>query len=109
LRDRLLIQAAQDGPPQQDKFGEPIPQWGTVATRWGKIEPLSGRELWQAQQVQADVTHRIRLRYFAGLHPKHRFAKAEPKLGTTRIFSILGTPNPDERKREQLCLCKEQV
>jgi SPP1 family predicted phage head-tail adaptor len=46
----------------QDDYGEPILSWETWGTRWASVEPLTGRELWQAAQADAVVTHRIRMR-----------------------------------------------
>lgn len=34
-----------------------------IATVWARISPLSGRELIAAQQVQAEVTNRINIRW----------------------------------------------
>lgn len=69
------------------------------------IEPLKGRELFNARQVQPDVTHKVGMRFLAGLTPKHRI-KYE-RGGVTRFFDILAVMNVDERFREHQLMCKE--
>jgi len=48
--------------------------YAVVATRWASVEPMAGRELYEAQQVDARATVRIRMRYdpSIGLTPRHR-------------------------------------
>lgn len=55
-----------------DARGDANPNHEPAGTAYGSIEPLSGRELWQAQQVKADVTHRITVRHKAGVGPRWR-------------------------------------
>ena len=87
-------------------FGEPQTNLSGVLTVWASIEPLGGRELWQAMQVQSESTHRIRCRWsalFAEVGPKW---KVQPK---TRTFEILSANNVWERNRQVEFLCKEHV
>ena len=43
--------------------GETVTTWTDTATVRAAVEPLSGRELWAAQQAQAQTTYRVRLCY----------------------------------------------
>jgi SPP1 family predicted phage head-tail adaptor len=90
LRQRIDIQTQTEA---KDAYGQDVPTWTTAATRWASIEPLSGRELWQAQQIHPDVTHRITIRYYPGLNPRHRFHYALP---VDRYFNILSILTRDE-------------
>lgn len=49
------------------QHSQPEPRWVRVAYLWASIEPISGREFFQAQQIVASVTHRIRCRYRPGV------------------------------------------
>jgi SPP1 family predicted phage head-tail adaptor len=100
LRHRITIQSVTE---TKDTFGGVTEAWGTHAAVWASIEPLSGRELLQAQQVQADITHRVRMRYVAGVTTKMRV------LYGSREFGIQVAINPEERNREIVLMCKEQV
>lgn len=64
LRHRVTFQQRKT---TVDEYGQPVEGWDDIATVWASVEPISGRELLSAQQVQGELTHRIRCRYFAGL------------------------------------------
>lgn len=99
LRHRLTFKSTNT---TADSFGEVSESpTTTVATVWGSINPLSGRELLQAQQVQAEVTHRVRIRYRSGLDPSMQIVFG------TRTFDIVSIINLEERDREIEILCKE--
>lgn len=100
LNHRIEIQSATDTPNEQGGHAQ---TWTTAQARWAKIEPLNGRELFNAQQVKADVTHKICIRYYEGLTPHYRF-----KFGT-RYFNIASVINPDSQRVEHECLCKEDI
>lgn len=100
LRHRVAIQSATEA---QNDLGEVEKTWATTATVWGAVEPLTGRELWQAQQVSAEITHRVRMRYRSGLTPKNRI------LFGSRILEINAILNPEERNIDLELLCREKV
>jgi SPP1 family predicted phage head-tail adaptor len=100
LRHRVLIQ--QDAGNTTDEHGQPIQVWQDVATRWAAVEPLQGREVWQAQQARPEVTHRITLR--AGgltLTTKMRV------IFEARTFEIQSVIDRGERGAELELICKE--
>ena len=99
LRHLLTLQQATD---VLNARGEAIPGWANVTDLWGSIEPLSGREGFQAQQMYASATHRVRIRYRAGVVPKMRFLKG------SREFEIDAVLNVDERNRELVCIATER-
>lgn len=101
-RHRIEI---QDFTPVQDETGQEVEDgsgWVTSATRWASITPLSGRELVNATQVQPDVSHKVQMRYMAGITAEMRL-----KFGT-RIFNISSVINVGEKKKELLIMCIEQ-
>lgn len=69
LRHRVAIQEPVE---TRDDHGGITRTWNTIATVWASVEPLSGTELYEAQQVQSRVTVRVRMRPYAGLTTKHR-------------------------------------
>jgi SPP1 family predicted phage head-tail adaptor len=73
------------------------------ATAWASIEPLNGREFFAAQQVNAEVTARIRLRYLPGVT-----RQMQVKFGS-RTFAIESVINVEERNRELQLMVKEVV
>lgn len=66
LRHRVIIQQ----PVQlQDTYGAPYTEWKVWARVWAAVEPLRGREYWQARQAGAEVDGRIVMRYQPGVTP----------------------------------------
>ncbi len=99
LRHRLTIQEFTE---TRDELGDPVETWKDVATVWGSIEPLSGREYYTAEQVNADVTHKVTIRYRA-VEVKNRV------LFGDRVFLIESILNTDERNCELVMVCREDV
>jgi len=100
LKDRVTIQSVTE---TRSSSGQVNETWGTFATRWASVEPLQGREFFESQQVNADVTTRVRLRYLEGVTPKMRV------LYKTRTFNITSVVNVEERSIETQLLCTEDV
>ncbi len=100
LRHRITIQKLSGA---VDEMKQPIPDdWVDVATRSASVEPLTGREYWAAQQVQAETTVRIRMRYLRGIDPTMRV------LFKGRVLEIIAPPvNVGEKNIELQLLCKE--
>jgi SPP1 family predicted phage head-tail adaptor len=100
LRHRITI---QDYTESQNSFGEATKNWTDYATVWAAVEPVKGREFWESQQINAEITTKVTMRYLAGIKPKMRI------LYDTRIFEIDSVINVDERNRELQLLVKETV
>lgn len=98
LRHRVTIQNAVEA---RNAYGEAIKTWSTVATVYASVEPIRGREMFDAEQVQSEVTHRVRLRYRPGLTSQMRL------LFNGRMFEIQTVINVNERNREVQLMCKE--
>ena len=101
LRHRLTIKQATEAADSYGAAGSIT--WADVVTVWGSVEPIRGREYFDAKQVNAETTHRIGLRYRAGVTTKMRIY-----LGS-RIFEVLEVLNPSERNRELQIMAKEAV
>ena len=100
LRHRITIQEKVTVP---DGYGGVTSTWKDVATVWSSVEPLKGRELYAAQQVKAELTHRIRIRYMSGIKPEMRIAF------DNRSFDIEAIIDPEERHESLELLCSEVV
>ncbi len=101
LRQRVTIQERVPN----ETSGADAPYYKSIKTVWASVEPLSGRELFIAQQVQAQVTHKVRVRYTkeVALSPKRRFLFGDRKL------SIDSVANADERNVYLDCMCTEWI
>lgn len=103
MRHRVKVQ--KFGVASQNSFGEDTRAMQDAATVWASISPLSGREFFEAQKQNAEVTHKIMMRYRAdvSLKPKDRI-----KFGA-RVFDILAVLNLDERKIWLTVMAREVV
>jgi len=98
LRHRIQIQAPtlERGP-----RGEWSNDFDPVVTRWGSISPLTGREQLDAGKMEATVTHRIVIRYYAQLKPTYRL------ISQGRVYNIESIVNVDLRRRTMEILAIE--
>jgi len=102
LRHRVEIQEAKVS---IDAHRARTRTWATAATVWASVEPLAGREGLIAKQVDARLTHRVVIRYYAGLTPaNHRL-----RLSDTRALGIVEVKDIEERHRSMEILCYEDV
>lgn len=104
LRHRLVLQqrsSQADGGGGQ--AGGPWAAPVTVATVWGSIEPLSGGERLRAMRLEGHLTHRVVIRYRAGVTSDMRIAFG------ARVFNIRAVVDIDERRRALELLCEEGV
>lgn len=97
LRHRITIQNATE----TNTSGSLSQSWGTYATVWSAVEPLSGREYFQSQQVTAEVTTRFRIRYRSGVTPLMRIS------WDSRTFEIQSVIRDATNNREMVLMCRE--
>jgi SPP1 family predicted phage head-tail adaptor len=101
MRHRITIQQSTQ---TQNSFGEPIDSWSTFAgPLWAAVEPIQGREFWAQQQVQSEVTIRVRIRYLSGVTSSMRI------LYGARILTIESVIDPKEGHKEMQLMCSEGV
>ncbi|MCP4567636.1 MAG: phage head closure protein [FCB group bacterium] len=100
LRHRLQLQSATSA---NNSCGEPVLTWTTYDTVWGQVKPIGGEERERAQQVEADVTHQVTIRYLSTVTPDHQI------LYDSRYFKIHSAVNKGERDRRTVMLCSEVV
>ena len=107
--------------PPLDNFGSEEEGWEHVCDEWVSLEPLSGRELLEAQQVQAQARHKIRLTHSptaATITTDYRLKirkpvvvdEDEPESDVNyRVFHIENIVNVREANRELEMMVVEKV
>lgn len=100
LRHQITLQARTV---TRSASGAEVIAWTDLATVWVSINPIAGKEYFASKQVNAEVTHRINMRYRSGVRPSMRL-----KHGA-RVFSILSAINVGEKNIELELMCKEVV
>ena len=78
-------------------YGEQSTTWADITTVWCAVQPLYGRELTNAQQVNVDVSHMLTIRY--------QTRWKDPKVMATyrglydgRIFNFHASYDPEEER-----------
>lgn len=100
---RVTFQSRAAG---QSSTGQPNGAFAEIMTTWAAIEPVSGREYFNASGERAEVTHKIEVQAcseLASLKPKDR------ALYGSRVFNIKSVLNVEERGRKLLLMCTEHV
>jgi SPP1 family predicted phage head-tail adaptor len=100
LGHRIELHSASE---TSDDYGDVLESWSSYATVWARVMPLQGRELLLAQQVNAELTHQVEIRYNSTVTTTHRVI-----LGS-RTLEIVSIINEDERNKNMIMLCKELV
>lgn len=100
LRHRVALQTVSEA---RSSTGAVTETWNTTATVWAEVVDLAGREFWDARQVNAELTARIRIRYRSGIVPKMR------AVFGARTFDIQSVIDPEGRRRELVLMCRELV
>lgn len=100
LRHRVKLQVYTA---TRDSFGGEVEAWTDIAELWASIEPISGKEYFASQQINAEVNTKIVIRYKAGVNPKMRI-----KFGD-RFFEIVSVICIQEKRKEIHLMCKENI
>lgn len=97
LKRRLVLQQRVES---KNDFNETVWTWADVVEIWGGDLPMSGRELFAAQQVQAQTTEKIEIRYRADVKPKMRLYEAvlDKYYGIEAVL-------PSERRNYIILMC----
>jgi SPP1 family predicted phage head-tail adaptor len=100
LRHRITLQKYVSS---KDSYGAENKVWSDLANVWASIEPISGKEYFAAQQVNAEVSTKIIIRYRKDVEPKMKIKY----MG--RYFEILSVIHTKEQKKELQLMCKELI
>lgn len=85
--ERRMPQTNSNGDAVQDPLTGEIPYvWTTIAKRWARVRPISGREFVQSQADQSKVTTHITIR--DGLGITHHDRAVHVRKGESVIYDI---------------------
>ena len=87
----------------RDSIGQELEEWQDVATVWASVEPLSGKEYFNAQQTNSEVSTKITIRYLKSITP---FMRVFFQKHTYNILSVI---NFEERNIYLQLLCSEKA
>lgn len=102
LRSRVALQAPVEA---RDDIGGVHQDWQTVIDVWAGIEPLRAKELFEAQSIEARLSHRLTLRAYAALEARWRILE----MSTGRVFQVYSVRDLHERHRTTEVLAMEII
>ncbi|MCJ7564822.1 MAG: phage head closure protein [Candidatus Aminicenantes bacterium] len=115
LRHKIVIQEnryARDelNQAQRDSYGAQVDNWVDVWLCRASMEPLSGKEYFASQQMQAEVTTRFRIRYPRfQIWPGMRVKYQDPVLEANRYFNIQAVIDQNEMHVELWLMTVEEI
>ncbi len=89
-----------------DAYGGTETTWESVGDRWAGVEPLRGKEFFEAQAAQSEVELRVVVRYdsaIAGVDATWRVVYG------ARVFEVESAINTGERDEQIELMCKERT
>jgi SPP1 family predicted phage head-tail adaptor len=86
LTQRISFQ--RDESTTVDDYGQVTRSWATYYTTWASVRPLSGREQEQGAARQASISHRVRIRFKAGILHGDRISMGSRTLEIVSIRNI---------------------
>lgn len=98
LRSALILERCDTA---LDGYGGLVETWVEQALVMARIEPVSAVSVFGADQTLESVTHRVTLRWRAGVASGMRFTKGG------RRFTIQTVHDPDESGRYLVCRVRE--
>jgi SPP1 family predicted phage head-tail adaptor len=90
LNHRLVLEQPVE---TADGAGGVTRGYAAVTTLWAALAPVSARGAVEADDLAADVTHRITIRFRSDVTTRHRLRDG------ARIFRIVALRSPDESGR----------
>lgn len=104
FRERVTLQRRLE---ERNSIGEAVITYLDAVYCWAAVEPLSGRELFNAQQTQAEITTRIRIHWRRGvterMRVKHVTSYASPVQ--TDVYDVLSVIDVKAGHLELHLLC----
>lgn len=77
--------------------------WLELATVWASVNPLRGRELFQAQQAQSEISHKVIIRHREGIDSSQIIVLNNRRLDISYVI------NPGEKNQYLELMCVERL
>lgn len=99
LRETVSVQTNM---PTRSARGAEVDAWTTLATVRAEVAPLQGREFFAAQQINSEITYKVRMRWLSGVTSGARL------VWGSEVLEVVGPPiNTKAQKRELVLMCRQ--
>lgn len=93
MRERVTIQRPTD---RQNPFGEATLEWETLGEVWAQVTNISARDYFAAQQAGTLTTHRVLIRFYAGMDAAWRL------VWRGRIMEVVSVLEREDRRVHEI-------
>lgn len=100
LTERITIEKKAE---TKDSIGTRQEVWTEFKKVWASVKDLFGREYFAAQQVNSEISVKVKIRYVEGIKSTMRIIAGD------RVLEIKSPPIRDKRKGEIILMCREKV
>lgn len=92
---------------ERNEIGEAVITYIDGMTAWAAVEPLTGRELFNAQQTQSEITTRIRIHWRRGVTERMRVVHTRSYQSPQErdVYDVLAVLDIKSAHREMHLLC----
>jgi len=105
LRHQITIEKYSTG---RDTYGAQTKAWSSGLNTFADIQPLRGSEYFAAQEIQAGISHKVRIRNQTMINSTAINTTHRIKFGS-RYLNILSIIKPSERNIMLEMMCSEDV
>jgi SPP1 family predicted phage head-tail adaptor len=92
---------------ERNVIGESVITYQNAISAWAAVEPLTGRELFAAQQTQSEITTRIRMHWQRGITERMRVVHVTsyrtPR--TQDVYDVLAVLDDRSQHQELQLMC----
>lgn len=103
LNKRITIEQRSE---TKDAYGQKVTTWTELATVWGEVRPIGGRERLAAMAYESALTHTVAIRYRCDVLPVIEADALRITYGD-RTLQVTGARDLDERHRYIVFDCIE--
>ena len=93
----------------RDAEGGEVRSWNTFKTVWCKVTPVDAREFVSDLSQQAQVEHKVEMRWTRGITAAQRLVIRDKATGADRILKISGVVDEGERHVKLVLTCIERT
>ncbi|MCG8004696.1 MAG: phage head closure protein [Candidatus Thiodiazotropha lotti] len=96
MRHRVTIQSHTT---TKSSSGQPVKLWSDVASVRARVTSISGREYYQADQVNSETNKKVMIRFLDGLDTSMRV------LHDRKVYEIKAISNQENRRKPTMLMC----
>lgn len=104
LNHRLVLESPA---PTRESDGGMVEAYTTVATVWGSLDGVNGRETFDSGKIVSEATHKAYIRFRTDIKPTWRVSVSEGTPAVVRRFAVVAVINARDGRKDLQLMLKE--